>query len=146
MLPWLFRNMENICKSVCCSSFFFQHCNCHPFNSFVNGPFRRCRAKLRFLDLWSFRKIRCKLSEIWKPKFANIHKRQPYISLYILANLGSHIYESLQRSFLKLHRLTKFSTINQFMEMNFCFNRKNTRNSNFARHRRKGPLSVFISF
>ena len=24
--------------------------------------------------LWGFRKIRCKLSEIWEPKFANIYK------------------------------------------------------------------------
>ena len=26
------------------------------------------------VNLWGFRKIRCKLSEIWEPKFANIYK------------------------------------------------------------------------
>ena len=48
-----------------------------------------------------------------------------YIYLYqALANLGSHISESLQRNFLKRHRLTKFGTINRFMKKNFCFNEK----------------------
>ena len=26
------------------------------------------------VNLWSFRKIRCKLLEIWEPKFANMYK------------------------------------------------------------------------
>ena len=59
-----------------------------------DSPFRRCHGKLRFLvlfiktkfvsmnrfivpnlvNLWRFRKIRCKLSEIWEPKFDNIYK------------------------------------------------------------------------
>ena len=48
-----------------------------------------------------------------------------YIYLYkALANLGFHISESLQRNFLKRHRLTKFGTINRFMKKNFCFNEK----------------------
>ena len=47
-----------------------------------------------------------------------------YISLQILASLDSHTSENLQRIFLKLHGLTKFGTINRFMEMNFCFNEK----------------------
>ena len=48
-----------------------------------------------------------------------------YIYLYkVLANLGCHISEGLQRNFLKRHRLTKFGTINRFMKKNFCFNEK----------------------
>ena len=42
----------------------------------------------------------------------------------MLANLGSHISESLQWIFLKFNRLAKFGTINRFMEKNFCFNEK----------------------
>ena len=37
-------------------------------------------------------------------------------------HLGSHISDSLQRIFLKLHRSTKIGTINRVMEMNFCSN------------------------
>ena len=40
--------------------------------------------------------------------------------IQLFVNLGSHIFESLQWIFLKLRRLTKFCTINRFMEMNFC--------------------------
>ena len=116
-----------------------------------NGSLRRCHAKLRFLvlfikteidlmnrfivpnfvNLWSFRKIRCLLPEIWESKVANIYK-EIYargihffvLKYWILANLGSHISKSLQRNFLKLHRLTKFGTINRFIKMNFCFDEK----------------------
>ena len=57
---------------------------------------------------------------------SGVLKRCPlaYVSLYILANLGSRISKSLQRIFLKLHGLTKFGTINRFMKMNFCLNEK----------------------
>ena len=47
-----------------------------------------------------------------------------FLCLQILANLGSHISMGFQRIFLILHTLTKFGTINQFTEMNFCFNEK----------------------
>ena len=38
--------------------------------------------------------------------------------------MGSHVSESLQQIFLKLHSSTKFGTINRFMEMNFRLNEK----------------------
>ena len=33
-----------------------------------------CCIVPNLVNLWRFRKIRCKLSEIWEPKFANIYK------------------------------------------------------------------------
>ena len=29
---------------------------------------------MNLVNLWRFKKIRCKLSEIWEPKFDNIYK------------------------------------------------------------------------
>ena len=37
-------------------------------------------------NLWGFRKIRCKLSEIWEPKFANIYKE---IGWKLLKNMAT---------------------------------------------------------
>ena len=83
------------------------------------------------VNLWSFRKIRCKLSEIWEPKFANIfqemYARGQFLppGMHFFVNSGSRIFESLQWAFLKLRRLAKkFGAINRFMETNFCFNEK----------------------
>ena len=56
--------------------------------------------------------------------------------------LSAHISESLQRIYLKRHRLAKFGTINRFMEMNFRL-MKSTRNGNFAWHRRKGRSNIW---
>ena len=63
--------------------------------------------------------------------FLGISLKQKFISMLPgihffvnIANLGSRISESLQRIFLKPHKLAKFGTINRFMEMNFCFNEK----------------------
>ena len=56
--------------------------------------------------------------------------------------LSAHISESLQRIYLKRHRLAKFGAINRFMEMNFRL-MKSTRNGNFAWHRRKGRSNIW---
>ena len=78
------------------------------------------------VNLRTFRKIHCKLSEIWELKFANIYKEM-YAGGQVWTSWPtflSYISETLQRIFLKLSRLTKFGTINRFMEMSFCFNEK----------------------
>ena len=56
--------------------------------------------------------------------------------IHFLVNIGKFRLsnfqdQNLQRILLTLHRLTKFGTINRFMEMKFCF----------TWHRRKGPLA-----
>ena len=61
-----------------------------------------------------------------------------------IANSGSHISESLQWIFLKLHRLTKFGTINRFMGMNFCFNVKHKK-SQFCVISWKWYISLHLS-
>ena len=44
------------------------------------------------VNLWSFWKIRCKLSEIWEPKFANIYKQNvcqgASTRLQVVSNFG----------------------------------------------------------
>ena len=65
------------------------------------------RTKCLIMDLFDDVK-----QTIYKEMYAR-GNRLPlaYISLLILANVRSHISESLQRIFLKLYRLTKFGTI-----------------------------------
>ena len=47
----------------------------------------------------------------------------PGIHLFVnIGKFGRSYFRDLQRIVLKLHRLTKYSTINRFMETNFCFN------------------------
>ena len=101
-----------------------------------NGPFRRCRchAKLRFLVLFIKTTI-------------HIHKSIESLNItvcqgangcpqawhtFLLANLGSHISECLQRIFLKLHRLTKLGTIKIDSWGRIFVLIKSTRNRNFA--------------
>ena len=69
-------------------------------------------------NLWSFKKIRCKFSEIWEPKVANIYK-----DMY--ARGQPLVPGHLCKYWLMLM--------------------KSTRNRNFAWHRRSGPLACLIA-
>ena len=109
----------------------------------INGPFSWCHAKLQFLVLFIKTKIHLheliyctgrilvtsevsgKSITIWEPKFTKKCMLGGAASVDPCHTfLCSHISKSLQQIFLKHHRLTKFGTINRFMEMNFSFKEK----------------------
>ena len=94
---------------------------------------------------FSFRKIRCKLSETWESKLCQYLQRNvcqgasscplpPGIHFFVnIGKFGLSYFRELATDFpeTELHRLTKFGAINRFMEMNFCFNEKHKKSQFF---------------